>query len=91
MPSNAFSKKQKVGLQHPSVEQCYSIAHASAPLLYVANPEFVGITSYDVSLEDQTADVYADESLPYETVLEKIKKTGKEVKSGEKDGVPANI
>ncbi|KAL8782977.1 MAG: hypothetical protein Q9195_009520 [Heterodermia aff. obscurata] len=50
-----------------------------------------GVQSYTVSLEDQTADIYAEESLPYETVLEKIKKTGKEVKSGEKDGVPADI
>ncbi|KAG7004659.1 hypothetical protein G7Y79_00024g056090 [Physcia stellaris] len=50
-----------------------------------------GVKDYKVSLEDQTADVYAEESLQYETVLEKIKKTGKEVKSGEKDGSPAEI
>ena len=37
------------------------------------------------------ADVYAEENLQYETVLEKIKKTGKEVKRGEKDGVVAEI
>ena len=43
--------------------------------------------SYNVSLETQTADVTADEKLAYETVLEKIKKTGKTVNSGEADGV----
>lgn len=50
-----------------------------------------GIKSYNVSLENQTADIYAEDSLPYETVLEKIKKTGKTIKSGEKDGVSAEI
>ncbi|KAN0076857.1 hypothetical protein V8E55_010712 [Tylopilus felleus] len=38
-----------------------------------------GIT-YDVSLEKQTVVVKGD--VPYEDVLEKIKKTGKEVLSG---------
>ena len=50
-----------------------------------------GIKSYNVSLENQTADIYAEESLQYETILEKIKKTGKQIKSGEKDGVAAEI
>lgn len=50
-----------------------------------------GIKSYNVSLENQTADIYAEESLQYETVLEKIKKTGKQIKSGERDGVAAEI
>lgn len=45
-----------------------------------------GVKSYDVSLDTQTADVIADESLSYEQVLEKIKKTGKIVNSGEADG-----
>ncbi|EST09032.2 Heavy metal-associated domain, HMA [Kalmanozyma brasiliensis GHG001] len=40
-----------------------------------------GVDSYDVSLENQT--VVVKGSAPYETVLEKIKKTGKEVKSGQ--------
>ncbi|KAM0795064.1 hypothetical protein BDR22DRAFT_814174 [Usnea florida] len=44
-----------------------------------------GLTSYTVSLENQTADVYTDE-VSFETVLEKIKKTGKTVKGAEKDG-----
>ncbi|MCJ1352037.1 MAG: Cytosolic copper metallochaperone [Icmadophila ericetorum] len=51
-----------------------------------------GITSLDVKLNTEdaervgTADVYAGPELTYETVLEKIKKTGKTVKSGEADG-----
>ena len=36
-----------------------------------------GVTSYTVSLEQQSVDVEA--SVPFETVLEKIKNTGKEV------------
>ncbi|MCJ1388829.1 Cytosolic copper metallochaperone [Xylographa trunciseda] len=45
-----------------------------------------GVKSYNVSLESQTADITTEPSLQYETVLEKIKKTGKKVNSGEKDG-----
>jgi len=50
-----------------------------------------GVKSYDVSLPNQTADVVTEESVSYETVLEKIKKTGKTVNSGEADGVPMAI
>ncbi|KAI9854098.1 MAG: Cytosolic copper metallochaperone [Vezdaea acicularis] len=45
-----------------------------------------GVKSYTVSLEDQTATIDAEDSLTYATVLEKIKKTGKAVTSGEADG-----
>ncbi|KAE9977590.1 hypothetical protein BLS_009063 [Venturia inaequalis] len=45
-----------------------------------------GVESFDISLEKQTAEVKAVESLPYETVLQTIKKTGKKVKAGEADG-----
>lgn len=38
------------------------------------------VSKIETSLEAQTVDVYT--TLPYETILEKIKKTGKEVKSG---------
>ena len=51
----------------------------------------VGVKSYDVSLESQTADVYADEGLEYETVLEKIKKTGKTITGATKDGEMASF
>ncbi|KAI9843884.1 MAG: Cytosolic copper metallochaperone [Sclerophora amabilis] len=50
-----------------------------------------GVEKFDVSLETQTADVTAAESLDYETVLNTIKKTGKTVKSGEADGEPKSI
>ncbi|KAF2479943.1 heavy-metal-associated domain-containing protein [Neohortaea acidophila] len=46
-----------------------------------------GVKSYDVSLDTQTADIVTEESVDYSTVLEKIKKTGKKVNSGEADGV----
>ena len=51
----------------------------------------VGVKSYDVSLDTQTANIVTEESLPYETVLEKIKKTGKTVNSGEADGVSMSV
>ncbi|KAK0519285.1 Cytosolic copper metallochaperone [Tilletia horrida] len=40
-----------------------------------------GVTSYDISLDTQT--VVVKGTAPFETVLEKIKKTGKEVRSSE--------
>lgn len=53
-------------------------------LTVLCNP--AGVKSYDVSLDTQTADVVTEESVGYETVLEKIKKTGKTVNSGIADG-----
>jgi len=47
----------------------------------------VGVKEYNVSLETQTADITTEDTLSYETVLEKIKETGKTVNSGEADGV----
>ena len=47
---------------------------------------FIGVKSYDVSLDTQTATITTEPTLDYETVLEKIKKTGKKVNSGEMDG-----
>lgn len=49
-----------------------------------------GLSSYTVSLDSQTADVYTAE-VPYETVLETIKKTGKTVVSAQKDGVDVGV
>ncbi|GAA5988446.1 hypothetical protein JCM11641_005345 [Rhodosporidiobolus odoratus] len=40
-----------------------------------------GVSSYSISLPDQT--VLVTTSVPYDDILAKIKKTGKEVKSGE--------
>jgi len=52
-----------------------------------ANPHLhTGVKSYDVSLDTQTAIITTEPSLDYDTVLEKIKKTGKKVNSGEADG-----
>jgi len=50
-----------------------------------------GVKSFDVSLETQTATVKTEENVGYATVLEKIKKTGKEVQSGEADGVLQSV
>ena len=47
--------------------------------------------SFDVSLDTQTADVTTNDSLSYEQVLEKIKKTGKTVNSGEADGQTMSV
>lgn len=45
----------------------------------------IGVESYEVSLENQSAKVVT--GLPFETVLEKIAKTGKKVNSATADGV----
>ena len=49
--------------------------------------KYLGVKSYNVSLDTQTADVTTTDEVSYDTVLEKIKKTGKTVVSGEADGV----
>jgi hypothetical protein len=46
----------------------------------------LGVKSYEVSLDTQTATVVAAPDLAYETVLKTIKKTGKKVNTGEADG-----
>ncbi|KAL4905687.1 hypothetical protein BDW74DRAFT_177393 [Aspergillus multicolor] len=50
-----------------------------------------GVISFDVSLDSQTASVVTDASVPYETVLATIKKTGKTVNAGEADGKARDI
>ncbi|KAH0843049.1 hypothetical protein Z517_05437 [Fonsecaea pedrosoi CBS 271.37] len=50
-----------------------------------------GVKDYKVSLDTQTADVTTEDSVSYETVLEKIKKTGKTVNSGEADGITMSV
>ncbi|QKX56455.1 uncharacterized protein TRUGW13939_03560 [Talaromyces rugulosus] len=50
-----------------------------------------GVKSFDVSLDSQTATVVTENSLPYDTVLATIKKTGKAVNSGEADGAPQEV
>jgi copper chaperone len=56
-------------------------------ILFTDKPSLTGVKEFDVSLDSQTATIKTDESLDYSTVLEKIKKTGKAVNSGEADGV----
>ncbi|PHH92290.1 hypothetical protein CDD83_8104 [Cordyceps sp. RAO-2017] len=48
-----------------------------------------GVDSYEVSLEKQSARVVT--ALPYETVLEKIAKTGKKINSATADGVAKSV
>lgn len=48
-----------------------------------------GVESYEVSLENQSASVVT--TLPYETVLTKIAKTGKKINSAKADGVEQSI
>lgn len=58
----------------------------------VANPDnlsVAGVESYEVSLEDQKAKVVT--GLPYETVLEKIAKTGKKINSATADGIEKSV
>lgn len=62
----------------------------SSPL-FGANISLLGVKEFDVSLESQTATIKTEESLDYTTVLEKIKKTGKAVNSGEADGVAQSV
>ena len=50
-----------------------------------------GVKSNKVSLEEQTAEVITEESVDYQTVLGKITKTGKKVKSGEADGKEMSV
>jgi copper chaperone len=54
-------------------------------------PALTGVKEFDVSLDSQTATIKTDESVDYATVLEKIKKTGKAVNSGEADGVKQEV
>ncbi|KAL4999518.1 heavy metal-associated domain-containing protein [Aspergillus recurvatus] len=50
-----------------------------------------GVKSFDVNLDSQIASVVTDASVPYETVLATIKKTGKTVNTGEADGEARNV
>ncbi|EDO19083.1 hypothetical protein Kpol_2000p50 [Vanderwaltozyma polyspora DSM 70294] len=63
--------------QFEVVMTCSGCSNAVNKALTRLEPD---VSNIDISLENQTVDVHS--SLPYETVLEKIKKTGKEVKSG---------
>lgn len=53
--------------------------------------DHAGIKSFDVNLESQTALVTAEPTVSYDTVLAAIKKTGKQVNSGEADGQSMSV
>lgn len=59
------------------VMTCSGCSNAINRVLTRLEPE---VSKVDISLEQQTVDVYT--TLPYDTILSKIEKTGKEVKSG---------
>jgi hypothetical protein len=82
VPSSGSSRSSRVSPRCPSLP-------LTAPRF--AALTLPGVKSYNVSLETQTAEIVTEESLDYETVLEKIKKTGKTVKSGEADGSPRDV
>lgn len=58
---------------------CSGCSNSINKVLTRLEPE---VSKVDISLENQTVDVFT--SLPYETILEKIKKTGKTVNSGKR-------
>ena len=60
--------------------------HSTCIFMFHTDNAASGVKSYNVSLDSQTADIITEDNVSYETVLEKIKKTGKTVNSGEADG-----
>ncbi|KAE8385433.1 hypothetical protein BDV23DRAFT_164903 [Aspergillus alliaceus] len=50
-----------------------------------------GLKSLDISLEMQTVIIVAEPSLSYEAVLTAIHNEGKNVRSGEADGIPQAV
>ncbi|CAI4049403.1 hypothetical protein SKDZ_14G0700 [Saccharomyces kudriavzevii ZP591] len=59
------------------VMTCSGCSSAINKVLTKLEPD---VSKIDISLEQQSVDVYT--TLPYDLILEKIKKTGKEVKTG---------
>lgn len=51
----------------------------------------IGVKTFDVSLESQTANITTEPTVSYDTVLAAIKKTGKTVNSGEADGQTMSV
>lgn len=61
------------------VMTCSGCSNAINRVLTKLEPD---VSKIDISLENQTVDVFTN--LPYDTIYDKIKKTGKEIKSGER-------
>lgn len=83
----------------PSIPSSSSITPLCPPQLLIhpttktkisAN-HLLGVKSYDVSLDTQTATVVTSPTLEYDTVLRTIAKTGKKVNSGEADGETRSV
>lgn len=69
-----------------------SPAPQDAPRNHIADRAILaGVKSHTVSLDTQTAEVVAADSLDYDTVLNTIKKTGKKVNTGEADGQTRDV
>ncbi|KIO18133.1 hypothetical protein M407DRAFT_246563 [Tulasnella calospora MUT 4182] len=60
---------------------CSGCSGAVNRVLKKAQDDNLGITEYNVDLPSET--VLVTGTIPYDDLLEKIKKTGKEVRSGE--------
>lgn len=72
-----ISMSQQNHYQFNVVMSCSGCSNAINKVLSRLEPD---VSKIETSLDSQTVDVYT--TLPYETILEKIQKTGKEVKSG---------
>lgn len=71
------------------LEGTYHCAHRVPSCILLNNN--AGVKSFDVNLESQTALVTTESTVPYDTVLATIKKTGKQVNSGEADGQTMSV
>lgn len=69
-----------VEVNHYQFNVVMSCSGCSAAINKVLTKLEPDVSRIDISLEKQLVDVYT--TLPYDFILEKIKKTGKEVKSG---------
>lgn len=63
----------------------YLVPHGGLSLMSL------GVKSFDVNLDSQTALVTTEPTVSYDTVLATIKKTGKTVNSGEADGQTMSV
>ncbi len=76
-----------IPMLHPSLPPSSRTLSLSSAVnqAHPSSSHTTGLASYAVNLEAQTADVYTD-SVPFDAVLDKIKKTGKTVRGAEADG-----
>lgn len=53
--------------------------------------DYIGLKSFDTSVPDQTVSIVVGPEISYDIVLDKIRGTGKTVRSGEVDGVARGV